>query len=216
MKDTIMVMCAHSDDEILGPGATLAKYAQQGKKIITVIFSYGALSMPHFKKEIAVKTRVDEAKAADKIIKGSGVLFLGLSETKLKEELIEKHQTIINLIQKYQPSKIFTHSIDDPHPNHRAVYRAVIKALDKLEFQPEVYTFDVWNPINFRKRSYPKLYVDVSGTFNTKLRALACFESQFSVIGFMNFLPWIIMYIKALIYGIKINSKYAERFFKIK
>ena len=81
-KDTIMVMCAHSDDQIIGPGGTLTKYAKQGKIIITVIFSYGELSMPHIKKEIAIKTRVDEAKAAETIKKHNGDLAAAIMELK--------------------------------------------------------------------------------------------------------------------------------------
>ncbi len=216
-KDTIMVMCAHSDDQIIGPGGTLTKYAKQGKRIITVIFSYGELSMPHIKKEIAIKTRVDEAKAADKIIKGDGVFFLGLTEVNFKEQLAEKkiHEKVWNLIKKYKPSKIFIHSFDDPHPNHREVYKIVTKILDNMNYKHEVYTYDVWNPFNFRKRHYPKLYVDTTKTFKTKLRAIGCFESQFTVATFLNYWPIIVMYIKNKIHGLHIKAKYAEKFFKI-
>ena len=218
MKDTIMVLCAHSDDQIFGPGATLVKYAQQGKNIITIIFSYGELSMPHFKKEIAIKTRVDEAKKADKIIKGHGVFFLGLTEANFSKQLKEKQvsQKIINLIHKHKPNKIFTHSYDDPHPNHREVYKLVMQTLHQINYKGEVYAFDVWNPFNFRKRSLPKLYVDVSKTFKTKLKAIGCFESQLSITTFLNYWPLIVMYVKSWIFGFHNNCRYAERFFKVK
>tara|TARA_Y100000031_G_scaffold114002_1_gene125990 strand:+ start:375 stop:1034 length:660 start_codon:yes stop_codon:yes gene_type:complete len=217
-KQTILVLCAHSDDQIFGPGATLAKYAKQGKRIITVIFSYGEFSMPHIKKEIAIKTRVDEAKKADKIIGGSGVFFLGLDELNLTKDAYSKNipKKLIEFIKKYKPGKIFTHSFDDPHPNHREVYKLVDQVLDRINYQEELYTFDVWNPFNFRKRHYPKLYVDVTKTFKTKLRAVGCFESQLSLTTFFNYFPLIMMYIKALINGFRIDGKYAERFLKIK
>ncbi len=217
-SNTIMVFCAHSDDQIFGPGATLAKYAKQGKKIVTIIFSYGELSMPHIKKEVAIKTRVDEAKAADDIIKGYKVMFLGLSEKNFSKQIIEKdtHKKITNLIQKYRPSKIFTHSFDDFHPNHRKVYHTVIESLDKTNYKAELYTFDVWNPFNIRKRHYPKMYVDVSDVFKIKLRAIGCFESQLNLAAFFNYWPLFIMYAKAFLYGIHIDVKYAERFFKLR
>ncbi len=217
-KDTIMVMCAHSDDQILGPGGTLAKYAKQGKRIITVIFSYGQLSMPHIKEEIAIKIRVNEAKEADKVIKGHGVYFLGLSDVNFANQIKEKNipKKIIDIINKHKPTQIFTHSFDDPHPGHRDVYKTVVDVLDKLNYKVGLYTFDVWNPFNFRKRSLPKLYVDITKTFKTKLRALGCFESQFSVSTFLNYWPFIVMYVKAWVYGLYIDEKYAERFFKVR
>ena len=59
-QENIFVFCAHSDDQIFGPGATLAKYASVGKGIYTVIFSYGRLSHPHFREEVIIETRVKE------------------------------------------------------------------------------------------------------------------------------------------------------------
>ena len=76
-KDDILVFCAHSDGKILGPGGTLAKYAKEGKKVRSIIFSYGEYSQPHLKKEIIINRRIKEAEEADKAIKGKGVQFLG-------------------------------------------------------------------------------------------------------------------------------------------
>lgn len=45
MVERILVIVAHSDDQMLGPGGTLVKYAKEGKEIHTVIFSYGALKI---------------------------------------------------------------------------------------------------------------------------------------------------------------------------
>ena len=86
----ILVFCAHSDDQILGPGGTLAKYAEEGKNVYTYIFSYGEAGLPFHKIKEAVKIRVNEAKKADKIIGGKGVVFFGLKEGKFPEEVQEK------------------------------------------------------------------------------------------------------------------------------
>lgn len=52
-----MVFCAHPDDEVLGAGGTIAKYAREGKKVIAVIFSYGESSHPWMKKKIHDKNK---------------------------------------------------------------------------------------------------------------------------------------------------------------
>ncbi len=67
-KDTILVVCAHNDDQLFGAGGTLAKYVKEGKRVVVVIFSYGELSHPWLKKDSIQKTRLDECEESDKII----------------------------------------------------------------------------------------------------------------------------------------------------
>ncbi|MEK6845367.1 MAG: PIG-L family deacetylase, partial [Nanoarchaeota archaeon] len=42
--ETVVVFGAHSDDFVIGAGGTIAKYQQEGKKILAVVFSYGESS----------------------------------------------------------------------------------------------------------------------------------------------------------------------------
>ena len=63
-----------------------------------------------------------------------------------------------------------------------------------------------------RKSDFTKLYVDVSDTFQIKIKALKCFPSQWPSIWS---LLWSV-YLKALVYGFHIHKKYGERFFKIR
>jgi len=213
-KQSILVFCSHSDDQILGPGATLAKYAKQGKSVYTIILSYGEASLAWLKPEIAVKTRVKEAEKADKIIGGNGIHFLGLKEGRFIEEIKEKklEKEVEEIIRNKKPSKIFTHSSHDPHPDHRAASKIILNILDKMKFECDVYSFDVWNPFIIRKTYLPKLYEDVTDTFPIKIKAIKVFQSQkialFTLI-------WSV-YLRAIIHGMHINKKRAERFFKIR
>jgi len=45
-NETILVFSAHSDDFVIGAGGTIAKYTEEGKKVIAVVFSYGERSHP--------------------------------------------------------------------------------------------------------------------------------------------------------------------------
>lgn len=211
-KETILVICSHSDDQILGPGGALAKYAKEGKEVHTIILSYGEKSHPHFQRKVAVETRVEEAKKADAVIGGRGVVFLGLEEGKFKLHAEEKNakDSIKKLIKKLKPSKIFTHTSDDPLPDHRATYRLVLELADELKYKGDVYSFAIWNPLKIRKRNLPKLVVDISDTFKTKINALNCFESQtLSLL----FLLWSV-YLKAIVNGLKNRCRFAEVFWK--
>ena len=136
-KQTILVFCSHSDDQILGPGGTLAKYSKEGNFIYTIILSYGEASLAWLKPEIAIQTRVKEAKKADKIIGGKGVYFLGLKEGRFIEEIKEKNlaKQIEKIIKEKKPDKIFTHSSEDPHPDHRAANKILLDILDKIKYK---------------------------------------------------------------------------------
>lgn len=213
-KENVLVFCAHSDDQILGPGATLAKYAKEGKIIHTIILSYGISSLPWLRESVAKRTRIKEAKAADKVIGGSGVEFFDLKEGNFMDtcKTSGADKEIFKVLKKLKPSKIFVHTFEDPHPDHRATYNILIDSVKKARLKPEIFLFDVWNPFTLRKSHLPKMYVDVTDTFKIKLKALKCFPSQWSS---MISLMWSV-YSKALIHGFHIHRIFAERFFKAK
>ncbi|MBU0756735.1 MAG: PIG-L family deacetylase [Nanoarchaeota archaeon] len=218
VKETIMVLCAHNDDQIIGVGGTIAKYAKHGKRIVTVIFSYGEGSHPHLKKEVIIKTRVKESRSADKILCGDNgsTYYLGLTEGKFRQQIDDKDigTKIAKLIEEHNPSKIFTHSIDDPHRDHKVVYRFVMDLIKKIKYKGDVYAFNVWNLfINIRMRNKPRLVVDITETFRIKIDALERHKSQFIQAKLP--LTWS-MYARAILQGLIYKKKYAEVFFKIR
>ena len=210
----ILVVCAHSDDQIIGPGGTIAKYSKEKKSIRTIIFSYGVLSHPHIKSDVIADVRKKESIKADKVIGGKSVEFLGIPEGKFLEE---ENATIINekltkAIKKYKPQKIFTHSPDDPHGDHRAVLRQVLRVYDQLKPKSELYVFDVWNFLTLNTRGSPKLVVDVTDTFPKKLEAIKQFQSQ--KITFITMI-WAV-YLRAIIHGLRYKKKFVEVFKKVR
>ena len=109
-KQNIVILCAHSDDQIFGPGGSLIKYAKQGHRIYTYIFSYGEMGLAWLQEKEAIKIRVKESEKVDKFIGGKGVWFFGLKEGKFDKEVKEKkiQEKIISIIKKRKQSKIFT------------------------------------------------------------------------------------------------------------
>jgi len=210
----ILVICAHPDDEVFGAGGTIAKYAKEGYSVDVVVFSYGEQSHPWLKKYVVIETRVKESKEASKILGIRKTLFLGLREGKFEEDVNKKnvYEVISRIIKRSRPKKIFTHSIDDPHPDHKSVYSSVLKSLGKSGYECDVYSFDIWNPINIIKRKNPKFYVDISETFGKKIDALKCFKSQkISMISLL----WGV-YLRVVKHGLENRTRFAEVFYKVK
>ena len=210
----ILVICAHPDDEVFGAGGTIAKYSKEGFNVDVLIFSYGEQSHPWIKKYVVIETRKKESKEASKVIGIRNAEFFGLREGKFEEDARENRiqDKIASIIRKKKPVKIFTHSIDDPHPDHKIVHNTVLASMDKSGMKCDVYTFDIWNPINIRKIENPKLYVDISKTFGKKLEALKCFRSQkVSMISLL----WSV-YLRAVTHGIENRTRFAEVFYKVR
>ena len=209
-QESVLVVCAHPDDEVFGPGGTVARYSREGKTVRAVIFTYGEDSHPWQKSELTQEVRIRESKRAAGILGYKECLYLGLKEGKILDEL---HDTDLStklkrLIEKFGATKIITHSPNDPHPDHRATYQVVRAVAASLRTAVPVYTFDIWTVVSFRHRGRPTLVVDISGTFSTKIRALRCFKSQqFSLLSLL----WSV-YLKALLTGVKNNCRYAEAF----
>jgi len=183
-------------------------------EVRTFICSFGEQSHPHLKKVEVRKMRVLESKKANAVLGGSDVLFLGMREGHFPEDY-ESHQwrgKILRHIHAFRPDRIITHSSDDPHPDHRNVHKIVLDLYEKGKLRCEVYTFDIWNLFDVRKRRNPKLMVDISQTFTRKLDALSTFKSQ-KVALFT--LLWSV-YTKAAYYGMRSGVRYAEVFYKVR
>jgi LmbE family N-acetylglucosaminyl deacetylase len=214
MKETILAIAAHNDDHVIGAGGALAKYAKDGFRVRTIICSFGEKSHPHLRKEVIVERRVKESVKADQIMGGAGVAYLGVREGKFSEDFKERDiaEKLEWMIKKEKPSKIFTHGIDDFHPDHRAVNGMVMNLMDSGKITCPVYSFEVWSVLKLRNRNLPRLVVDISDTFNTKIRAFLVHESQKLAI-------WALLWkliVKDWLSGVIHGYKYAEVFYRLK
>ncbi len=214
MKETILAIAAHNDDQVIGAGGALAKYAKEGKRVRTIICSFGEKSHPHLRKEVIVERRVKESIKADKIIGGSGVAYFGIREGHFEEDFKSRdiHKKLAWIIRKEKPSKIFTHGIDDLHRDHKAVYRLITQMIKKGEIKCPVYSFEIWSLVKLRRRNLPQLVVDTTDTFNTKVKAFLVHESQKLAI-------WSLLWkliLKDWLSGVIHGYRYAEVFYRLK
>ena len=207
----ILIFCAHSDDEAIGMGGSIAKYVDQKKKIIKIVFSHGEKSIPHYHEHIVKKERKKETKHASKYIGIENTVYLGLSDTKLKKEVNKDwvKKRVKELIIKYRPEKIYIPSTLDIHPDHQAVHKTVLEVVDSFNKKYKVYAFEVWN---LMKEDFPRTYVDISKYIKKKLDYIRSFKSQWMYM-FTLYFP---AYFRARSYGKKIGCKYAEMFYRLR
>jgi LmbE family N-acetylglucosaminyl deacetylase len=216
-KETVLVITAHNDDHIIAAGGTLAKYAREGKKIRTIIFSYGEQSHPHLKPEVIIEKRYKESLEADKILGGAGLIYLGIKEGRFFDEFRKRKikQKLAALIKHEKPNKILTLGPGDAHPDHNAVWKLVHELIKTGDITCDVYGFAIWSALKTHGREAPKLVVDVSDTYSIKAQALKAHKSQFQHISpFMTLLRFKV-WLTAVIDGWANNCTYAEVFTKL-
>jgi len=89
IDDTLLIVAAHPDDEVLGCGATLAWHADSGHRVEVLILSQGATSRSKADKidsqeELAALQA--SAKAAAKILGTQQPRFAGLPDNRMDQE----------------------------------------------------------------------------------------------------------------------------------
>lgn len=212
-KPSILVIGAHNDDFAIGAGGTLLKYLDEGYHVASLIASFGEKSHPHIKPEIIAKQREKEAKRVSKFMNIEHLGIVGAKEGKFLRDENPRllHDAIKNAILKLKPEKIFIHSIDDPHPDHRALYKITLDVADEINYQGDIYSYDIWNPLSFKKQGV-RMVVDITPYFWKKLAAIKRFDSQW--IALVQLIPATIY--RAIRNGLRNSCRFAEVFYKVR
>ncbi len=211
---TILVLSPHPDDEVLGLGGTLAAAAEAKERTIVVIFSNGVGSHPLHKEKLIIKTRKEEALEASRILGVSRTEFLLLQDLDLRREIVEKDvlEKLWTIIKEEKPTKIFMPALDDMHSDHRAVAQSMLQLYAQYDMKTRIYTFTIWNPLSFLKRSEPRLVVDVSTQQHKKLEAIRAYKSQW--VSLYQLVP--IIWIKTFAAGLRYGYRWAEVFIQVR
>ncbi|MFT4250710.1 MAG: PIG-L deacetylase family protein [Candidatus Woesearchaeota archaeon] len=205
---TILVCSPHPDDEVIGMGGTIAKYAQN-ERVVLIIFSL-AERVSTQKKDAISTRREREARRAAQILGVQEILFFKLPDLKLKEELQKKYwkEEFASILEQEQPRAIFTTALDDLHTDHRAVAEFTIREAYTNKYQEAIWMYSVWNPLALLYRDQAQLIVDISDTLSTQWRALKSFESQ--KIGVYRLLP--VVFLRRFLHGLRHKKRFVEVF----
>lgn len=117
----ILAIGAHPDDLELACGATLAKLADAGHQIQAVVLTGG-------ERGGNAAVRPLEARRGAQFLGCNAVFVYDFADTRLREQANEILSAIEMRIREFNPDIIFTHSANDQHQDHQAVYEATLRA----------------------------------------------------------------------------------------
>lgn len=223
MKLDILAFAAHPDDVELAASGTLLAHIALGKKVGIVDLTRGELGTRG-----SADLRDKEAAESSKI--------LGLharENLKMRDGFFVKDEAhlikVIKMIRKYQPEIVLANSEFDRHIDHGRgadlVHDACfLSGLRKIETSHHSVEQEAWRPkavYHYIQDYYtkPDVIFDITPYYDTKMKSIAAFSSQFfsinsdepeTPISSENF--WNFLDARARQFGRLINTKYGEGF----
>ena len=195
---TIMAIFPHPDDTAFFASGTLARWAAEGHRIISVCCTSGDMGTLHIdqKREDVARIRERELRAADRVLGVTETVTLGYPDGGVLDAAQLRRQ-LIQLVRYHRPHRVLTL---DPwltyeiHPDHRMVGQlageaatfAAFPLLHPEQFDKEttVHTPDeVWFMGLLSRR--PNLYVDISSSLETKVAAALKYEGTLAILAKM-------------------------------
>jgi LmbE family N-acetylglucosaminyl deacetylase len=129
----VLVIAAHPDDEVLGCGATIAKYSRRGVHFMVLFIAEGSscrYADPCCAESVAaIEARNQHSANAMALLGVKDYHFKNFPCGRLDQvPIIEINKSIEYAIGKFNPDTVLTHSALDVNNDHRIVCRATIMA----------------------------------------------------------------------------------------
>lgn len=190
----ILAIGAHPDDCDIKAGGCAILWAQAGCVVRFVSVTNGDAGHHEMSGKELAERRKAEAEEAGRVA-GIEYQVLGNRDGQLVPGL-EQRWELLRLIRSFRPDLIITHRPNDYHPDHRYTSQLVqdcsyligvpnlCPETPRLENPPVMAYFwdDFQKPLPFKL----DVAVGIDSVIDTKIRMMACHESQF-----YEWLPWI-------------------------
>jgi LmbE family N-acetylglucosaminyl deacetylase/glycosyltransferase involved in cell wall biosynthesis len=182
----LLVLAAHPDDEVGGPGGTLCLRAPYAEAIRIWVATDGTRQegvAPGGEAEYARRRR-EESAAAASVLGLPPPEFGGLADRELAGSRGDLEREIGRLFSEFRPDLVFGPSPVEIHPDHRALAEALYARVASSRPEDEDHDLYRYVRLAFYEISHPLLpnaLVDIASVSERKARALAAFASQQAV-----------------------------------
>ncbi len=188
--ETILVVAAHPDDEVLGCGGVIARHRQAGQLVrvaflaegVTARFALHELHLESVKALSAHRNR-NALRALAVLGVPADQVFLserpccrldGVAQIDLVKD-VERH------IRDIRPRRIYTHAAHDTNVDHRLAQQVVLAAARPIwPFRIDLLAFEVLSSTEWNATApfAPTMFADINATLDKKVEALKCYEDE--------------------------------------
>ena len=183
MNKQILVVAAHSDDEVLGCAGTIVRHINAGDKVHLLFMTDGVGS--RLGVNISVNSRILAAENSAKILGVTSVENLDFPDNRMDEvALLDIVQSLEGVIYKIKPDVVYTHHLGDLNIDHQITHKAVITACrPQPEFSvKEIYAFEVLSSTEWQTPGFypfiPNVFINVEAYIKTKSKALESYDRE--------------------------------------
>jgi len=179
-KVDVLAIAAHPDDMELICGGTLIRAQMLGRSTGILDLAAGEMA-----SRGTPALRAEEAAKAAKVMGVSVRENMGFPDGGI-QNTPETRAKVAVVIRRLQPKIVITHSLHGRHPDHPIVAQLVrdacfVAGLKKVEPNIPIHRpLKVIHALSFREDNQkPTFVVDISDSFDKKLEAISCYQSQF-------------------------------------
>jgi len=184
MKKIILVVAAHSDDEAIGCGGTLARHVANGD-VVHAVFMADGISSRDGSESKELNVRIAAAQQAHGILGIQSAKYLGLPDNRMDTTpFLDIVKGLEQVLQSIKPNIIYTHHYGDLNIDHRITQQAVMTACRPIpgSTTQEIYGFEILSSTEWANPQQapflPNLYVDISSFLKKKLEALEAYKIE--------------------------------------
>jgi LmbE family N-acetylglucosaminyl deacetylase/glycosyltransferase involved in cell wall biosynthesis len=178
----LLVLGAHPDDEVLGPGGSVAMASGRAEAIRTWIATdgtrqQGAAGPP---EDYGARRR-EESRRAASILGTAAPLFGGMPDRGLAQRREDLKAALAQQIQAFHPDLVLCPSPVEIHPDHRALGEALyelVAASRPDDADHDLYRFLSIAYYELSQPILPNTLVDIASAAEKKREAMAAFVSQ--------------------------------------
>ncbi len=190
MADSVLVVAAHPDDEVLGCGGTIVRHVDAGDQVRVLIVAEGAtsrqLQRDRFQAGQELSALAQAAQKAGSILGAASVELLDLPDNRLDSlDRLDLIKQIEERIDRHQPQVVYVHHAGDVNVDHRRLHEAVVTASRPMPGQSvrrllsfEVASSSEWQPPGSAPAFLPNWFVDISDQWQRKREALMAYSSE--------------------------------------
>lgn len=183
MNKKILVIAPHADDEVLGVGGTMARFAAEGAEVYVVIATQGY--PPDYPEEMSENVR-QQGFAANRLIGVKETRFLTLPAANLDSvPYREINHQLVEAIHNIQPEVLYIPFNGDLHVDHQRIFLSALVAArpNRINAPTTIYAYETlsetnWNAPYLTPNFVPNVFVDISGYLEMKIQAMEIYASQ--------------------------------------
>lgn len=177
----LLAIAAHRDDVELTCSGTLIKAAKQGYRTAIIDMTQGEMGTRG-----SVALRAAEASRAAEIMGVEARENLNLPDAGIVDDLATR-ELLARAIRRFRPKVVIAPAREGRHPDHHTAAQLIrdacfVAGLAKLAPDvPKHRPKKLVHCVSFREDfGKPTFVVDISDEFETKMKAIRCYDSQFS------------------------------------